>query len=199
MEKSYVLRGVRQGLSFFSPCDQIIVADQMRDHALDMSLILGVAARCPWGAPQVLTCKPLNHGRPFPTTYWLTCPYLTYLCGCYESSGGVHQLEDYLRAAPAAYRRYNTAYALRRISLLSEAERRFLRAYRPKIWEILRSTGVGGIRQRGHLAVKCLHLQTAAALALPGSPAEPWLVKRLKKCHCDDARCIKDTIIQRKS
>ena len=39
--------------------------------------LLGIARYCPFGSPAVLVVKPYSKkGIVFPTTYWLSCPYL---------------------------------------------------------------------------------------------------------------------------
>ncbi len=184
------LREVRLGLSHFSLRDRAVTESQMRRRVFQSELVMGVAARCAWGAPQVLLCRPLHRGRPFPTLFWLTCPHLSYLCGTLESRGGVHSLEEYLGTREAEYRDYNSAYALARIAMLSEPERKFLRRYNPKMWNVMRSTGIGGIRMTHQISVKCLHLQTAACLGLAGHPAKPWLKERFGEFCCKEGRCL---------
>ncbi len=184
-------REILPGLSFFSLKDSFVVEKQMQRRNFQSSLVCGVAARCAWGAPQVLLCRPLYKEKPFPTQLWLTCPYLSYLCGTHESQGGVHELEEYLCNFIAEYRNYNTKYSLMRISLLSIPERKFLRRGNPKIWNVLRSTGIGGIHVGRRPTVKCLHLQTAACLALPGHPAQRWVKERFNGFCCKNAQCLK--------
>ncbi len=186
-----IRREILPGLSFFSLKDSSIAEKQMLRRNFQSALVCGVAARCVWGAPQVLLCRPLYKGRPFPTQLWLTCPHLAHLCGTLESQGGVHGLEEYLRDFATEYRNYNMKYSLMRISLLSVPERKFLCRENPKIWHVLRSTGIGGIRAGHNLTVKCLHLQMAACLALPGHPAQKWLQEKITEFCCENAQCLK--------
>ena len=90
-------REVHGNLSFFSARDEIVAVGQMDGRNFHKGLVMSVAARCKWGMPQVLKCRPFYRGRPFPTLFWLTCPHLAYQCGRLESGGGVKALEDFLQ------------------------------------------------------------------------------------------------------
>src|SRR5204862_9680 len=49
-----------------------------------------VAVRCPFGRPAVTEQAPVDeNGSPFPTTYWLTCPFLVAQVSRLEAAGGV--------------------------------------------------------------------------------------------------------------
>ena len=184
-------REVHGNLSFFSARDEIVAVGQMDGRNFHKGLVMSVAARCKWGMPQVLKCRPFYRGRPFPTLFWLTCPHLAYQCGRLESGGGVKELEDFLSENEKAYRLYNFRYAWLRISSLSGCERFFLRRYSPKIWKAMLKTGIGGIHLTEKLTVKCLHLQAATMLALPGHPAEAWFAEKFKEFCCKKAHCKK--------
>ncbi len=184
-------REVHGNLSFFSARDEIVAVGQMDGRNFHKGLVMSVAARCKWGMPQVLKCRPFYRGRPFPTLFWLTCPHLAYQCGRLESGGGVKALEDFLSENEKAYRLYNSRYAWLRLSSLSGCERFFLRRYSPKIWKAMLRTGIGGIRLTEKLTVKCLHLQAATMLALPGHPAEAWFAEKFKEFCCKKAYCKK--------
>ena len=68
-------------LSAFSYRDQKIVERQMDKRVFDPRLVMGVSCRCRLGYPQAVVCRPFFKSRPFPTLFWLTCPYLSYACG----------------------------------------------------------------------------------------------------------------------
>jgi hypothetical protein len=108
-----------------------------------------VAVRCPFGRPAVTEQHPFTpDGEPFPTTFWLTCPFLVTAVSRIESEGGV---ERWTRAAaedPALGESLRAA---------NEEQRRL----RPEI-----DAGVGGGTRGGSL--KCLHAHAAFALANPG-------------------------------
>ncbi len=108
-----------------------------------------VAVRCPWGKPAVTEQSPFDeHGRPFPTQFYVTCPALVAAISRLEAAGGV---ERWSRAARADE-------TLARSLAGAQAEQRRLR---PEI-----DAGIGGSTRSGSL--KCLHAHAAFALARPG-------------------------------
>jgi hypothetical protein len=109
-----------------------------------------VVVRCPYGRPAVTQQAAYDDaGRPFPTTFWLTCPYLVAGVSRLEAAGGV---ERWSRAAAADA---ELAASLRN----ADAEQRRIR---PEL-----DLGVGGARA-GAGSLKCLHAHVAFALARPG-------------------------------
>ena len=56
--------------------------------------LVGVAVRCPFGRPAVVEqASYLPNGEPFPTTYYLTCPFAVERVGAVEAGGGVDRYE----------------------------------------------------------------------------------------------------------
>jgi uncharacterized protein len=109
-----------------------------------------VVLRCPYGRPAVTEQSAHDDaGRPFPTTFWLTCPYLVAAVSRLEAAGGVE------RWSHAAAEDAELASSLRN----AEAEQRRIR---PEL-----DLGVGGSRP-GAGSLKCLHAHVAFALARPG-------------------------------
>ena len=108
-----------------------------------------VAVRCPYGRPAVVEQEPFAaDGTPFPTQFWLTCPFLAARIARLEAAGGV---ERWTRAAtdePALAASLAQAHAAQR-------------ALRPEL-----PGGIGGQSRDGSL--KCLHAHAAFALARPG-------------------------------
>ncbi|MCR4817630.1 MAG: DUF501 domain-containing protein [Fretibacterium sp.] len=144
----------------------------------------------------MLVCAPVpgmrpNALRPFPTTFWLVCPWLLRRAGSVESDGGVHRLEEWLSSrAPGPWREYNRFHQRLRLSLMSPAQLNFLRRFHPNIFRSLRLGGVGGIRSRyGEVRVKCLHLQTASWLALGHHPGAEWLRAEGLNGDCEGQGC----------
>jgi uncharacterized protein len=108
-----------------------------------------VAVRCPFGRPAVTEQAAFDEdGRPFPTQYYVTCPYLVAAISRLEAAGGV---ERWSRAA-------EQDESLARSLAAAQAEQRGLR---PEI-----DAGIGGSTRTGSL--KCLHAHAAFALARPG-------------------------------
>jgi uncharacterized protein len=108
-----------------------------------------VAVRCPFGRPAVAEQEPFDAaGRPFPTQYYVTCPYLVAAISRLEAAGGV---ERWSRAAED-----DDELA----ASLAEAQAN-QRRLRPEL-----DAGIGGSTRSGSL--KCLHAHAAFALAQPG-------------------------------
>ena len=158
----------------------------------DSELVIGSCRRCIHGHTQVIVCRPLSRKlRPFPTTFWLMCPYLIHRAGMIESHGGVHELEDWMneRGLKHEWRKYNILHQRLRISLLTENQKKYLRKNHKSLYHSLVSTGIGGMKYTDGINVKCLHLQTASYLALNYHPAEEWL-KDKKLCgECKTCMC----------
>jgi uncharacterized protein len=130
----------------------------------------GVAARCPYGFPAVTEQAPFgDDGAPFPTTFYLTCPWLVAEIARLEAGGGV---ERFSRAA--------TQDPELALSLAdADAEQRRLRPELP--------VGIAGSRTRENL--KCLHAHAAFALARPGYRLGERILDEVDERWCPDARC----------
>jgi hypothetical protein len=130
----------------------------------------GVAVRCAYGYPAVTEQAPRTAaGEPFPTTYWLTCPWLVSAVGRLEATGGVE------RWTRAAARNEELARSLAH----GDAEQRRLR---PEL-----GVGIGGSRNPEQL--KCLHAHAAFALARPGYLLGERILDEAGERWCPDARC----------
>lgn len=129
-----------------------------------------VACRCPHGYPAVAEQAPTaDDGEPFPTTYWLTCPWLAAAIARLEAAGGVERWSAAAAANPA----------LRESLLEADAEQRALRPELPG--------GIAGTRDSAHL--KCLHAHGAFALARPGYALGEGVLAEIAERWCPDARC----------
>lgn len=110
---------------------------------------LRVSVRCPFGAPAVTEQAAFDDtGAPFPTQFYVTCPYLVAQLSRLEAGGGV---ERWTRAA-------EQDPALAQSLAAAHAEQRELRPELP--------VGIGGASRTGSL--KCLHAHGGFALARPG-------------------------------
>ncbi len=178
--------------TFVTPSDLTLVSGQMGGRRFDPSGVVQIAVRCPWGVPQVLKCAPFRGWWPFPTTFWLSCPWLIKAAGALESENGVSRLEDFLRGDRSAWIDYQMSHGVLRVSMIPEARRSFMRKYRRPLWDVLRKGGIGGIDygRSEDLSVKCLHLQIASWLALGHHPGGSWLRENLPETHCHDRRCL---------
>jgi hypothetical protein len=126
-----------------------------------------VVVRCPFGRPAVTEQEPYDEdGKPFPTTYWLTCPHLVAAVSRLEAAGGV---ERWSRAV-----RHDSELA-QSVELAADEQRtvrRELARYEPASGHATGhgsaslELGIGGSSRQGSL--KCLHAHVAFALARPG-------------------------------
>ena len=148
--------------------------------------------KCRFGQVMVQVCRPWGR-KIFPTSFWLTCPYLVRVAGKIESAGGVHELEEYItsRGLVHEWREYNIAHQAIRLRLGGTNENAFMRKYRARIFRDVMRGGVGGIRVGEGVNVKCLHLQTASLIGTGYHPAKEWL---RSKGLCVDC-CYTDTQI----
>ena len=132
--------------------DSDVVAAQLGRPARG---VRGVAHRCPCGNPDVVETSPrLEDGTPFPTVFYLTCPYATAACSRLESAGVMRSMEQRLSFDPElelAYERAHEDYLKRREAIEEVPE--------------IDGVSAGGMPDR----VKCLHVHLAHALAVgPG-------------------------------
>jgi len=129
-----------------------------------------VAVRCPHGFPAVTEQAPFDSdGKPFPTTYYLTCPWLVAGIARLEAAGGVERWSRAAEADPAL------------TASLARADRE-QRELRPEL-----DVGIGGTRSPG--ALKCLHAHAAFALARPGYELGEGVLAEAGERWCPDARC----------
>ncbi|MGC9529757.1 MAG: DUF501 domain-containing protein [Candidatus Bipolaricaulaceae bacterium] len=154
--------------------------------------VAAVARRCPYGFPQVTVTRPLiRQGKEFlvfPTTFWLTCPFLTAAVARLEAAGGVKEFEHRLHDDPELFSRYadaHQAYASARLKLLSPADRAFLTA-RGAGGSV--NSGVGGLTN--FRRVKCLHAQLAHFLAGAANPIGAQVAARLGGLFCPPTRVL---------
>ena len=129
-----------------------------------------VAVRCPFGNPAVTEQAPRDeHGDPFPTTYWLTCPHLVAAISRLEAAGGVERWSRASREDPD-------------LEISLEEANTEQRALRPEL-----DVGIGGSSRSGSL--KCLHAHAAFALARPGYELGNRILAELPGLWPDDRCC----------
>lgn len=129
-----------------------------------------VAARCPHGFPAVTEQDPrTGDGTPFPTQFWLTCPWLVAAVSRVEAAGGVARFSALAASDPTL------------AASLANADRD-QRRLRPEL-----DLGIAGSRNPGRL--KCLHAHAAFALARPGYELGERILAEAGERWCSDARC----------
>lgn len=168
--------------------DMRVIARQLGRVPRPMS---AVAVRCPHGFPAVVEMLPRDdHGRPFPTLYYLTCPTAVSAVGALETAGGVRRFQcavdadDGLRASLAEAVRDTRA---RRAELAGHVSREAAAAAAGVAGAAALATGVGGVVDPSRL--KCLHAHTAHALARPGYALGEAVLAEVGELWCDDRRC----------
>src|SRR6185503_15123022 len=117
-----------------------------------------VVVRCPWGLPAVTEQEPYGaDGRPFPTTYYLTCRHLVSAVSRLEAGGGVERWSERVASDPVV------RTSLDRATEEQRAVRRELAAGRTGSDDgASLELGIGGSRNPPQL--KCLHAHVAFAL-----------------------------------
>ena len=167
-----------------------------KKQRFDSSLVIASGKRCKFNHVQVIICSPISCNsrviRPFPTTFWLTCPYLTKLAGKIESQGGVSQLEEYIKSNGLIHdwTKYNLLHQIIRAGLINKNLREFLMRHKPGLIKNLMRGGIGGIKYKaGEVNAKCLHLQTASFLALNYHPCSEWLKSKSLFGSCNSNLC----------
>jgi uncharacterized protein len=131
-----------------------------------------VAARCAHGFPAVTEQAPFGPGgEPFPTTYYLTCPWLVSGIARLEAGGGVERFSRLAASDPELARSLAEA---------DEEQRRL----RPEL-----DVGIAGTRSPENL--KCLHAHAAFALARPDYELGERVLAEAGERWCPDARCAR--------
>lgn len=118
----------------------------------------------------------LEDGTPFPTLFWLTCPYLAEKAAAAESRGDATRWRKRLHTEPELAEQLDLADAALRQARASEANGSD------------RCAGVGIAGQRDSLGVKCLHAHVACALAGIQDPIGIALIEEFGDA-CEDERC----------
>jgi len=149
--------------------------------------LLGVERRCPYGYPQVVCVYPLVEGKPFPTLFWLTCPFLTKQIDRLEAEGWIKQLEELLEedALSAGFRKAHLSYINERNRLLSPEDRATLEE--TGMLKDLLEKGIGGTADFAR--VKCLHLHVAHAL-VRDNPIGDRVLDALSEHACPPGKVI---------
>lgn len=145
-----------------------------------------VVVRCPWGRPAVTEQSPFDvHGRPFPTTYYLTCPHLVAAIARLEAAGGVERWSRAAADDPELARSLAAATQEQRIV------RRELAGGDDDDASL--DLGIGGSRSPSHL--KCLHAHAAFALARPGYELGERILAEVEPLW-PEARCCTDRLLR---
>jgi uncharacterized protein len=147
-----------------------------------------VVVRCPFGLPAITEQVPYDdEGEPFPTTYYVTCPWLVVQISRVEAAGGVERWSERVASD------LDLAESLKEATEYQRALRRELAAGRTGRDDgASLELGIGGARRPERL--KCLHAHVAFALAHPGYELGERIVGELDplwpETCCMDARGV---------
>ena len=96
-------------------------------------------AALPLRLPQAVVSAPLSRGmKPFPTLFWLTCPFPQgRRCGELESMQKIAELEKLFASMPEDIARYHADYAALRLSLIPDGAKRALESENPAMFAVL--------------------------------------------------------------
>ncbi len=138
--------------------------------------MLGVAARCAYGAPTVLVCSPVvlrggGNAEPFPTVYWLSCPFLRDMIGRLEGGPAFRRIRGLIRKDGAfreGARDSAANYRADRARLYEGIPDELKGMINENATKDLLSAGPGGIRSFEN--IKCLHIYLANWLAGNADP-----------------------------
>ena len=165
--------------------DERIIASQLGRPPRGL---LGVTRRCSHGYPQVVQVYPVIDGAPFPTLFWLTCPFLVQAIDRLEADGWVKRMEGLLSQDSCLAHSVEEAhlrYAAERAALLSPEDRALLEG-RGMLKGLLEK-GIGGTAD--FRRVKCLHLHAAHALARE-NPIGARVLGLLERSSCQPGETI---------
>lgn len=139
-----------------------------------------VASRCSHGRPSTVQTGPiLTDGTPFPTLYWLTCPWLRAYVDGLESSGVAGEWRVRLTHESDLAERM----------MLAEEQYRSRRARAAGGEDPCASVGIAG--QRDSSATKCIHAHVAAALAGIDDPIGHEVITGADPLWCPDQVCLR--------
>jgi hypothetical protein len=146
-----------------------------------------VVVRCPYGLPAVTEQDPYDRdGKPFPTTYYVTCTHLVAAIARVEAGGGVERWSRRAAEDP------ELAASLARATAEQRRVRRELAGdRRGEDGGASLDLGIGGSRAPGHL--KCLHAHAALALARPGYALGDRILAEIDPLWPAD-RCCSDAL-----
>jgi hypothetical protein len=150
--------------------------------------LVGIARRCVYGYPQVAIVYPIINGKPFPTLYWLTCPFLQQKVAALEAKGIIGYLEQKIATDQKLAQQQalaHRAYMKERNSLLSQDDLEYLESHNMLL--PLLERGIGGIADFSK--IKCLHLHVAHALARH-NPIGMIVLDELDQLDCPPQRII---------
>ena len=165
--------------------DKRIIASQI---GRDPRGVIAITRRCIYGYPQVVTVYPLLDGKPFPTMYWLTCPYLHHEIAALEAKGMIGRIEEKIASDPQLAVQVvlaHRSYIKERRRLLSREDLAYIE--KKDMLLALMQRGIGGIADFSR--IKCLHLHVAHALVAE-NPIGKAVLESLAQQECSPGEVV---------
>lgn|GEM_PF-3086516 len=141
------------------------------------SSVIAVLRRCHAGYPVAFASLPEVRGEPFPTVFWLTCPYLLKLCGKLESALFHKNLEVEIAQADKMKKELLEAQ-----KKMAEIRKALADLAGIELDSSVLESGIGGVKNL--LAIKCLHAHLAAGFAGIESPVTRALYEAITVLEC---------------
>jgi len=172
----------------FSESDSAVIPKQLKIKEKKLENLYGVKKRCSSGFPSIIESFPLKEGKPFPTLYYLTCPYLRREISKLEEKGLISEFSSVMKKpeyslCEKAYREIRKE-RLERNLVSEDFSERFSESF---------EKGIGGIEE-GNRSLKCLHLHYATFEAGLNDPAGRMVSDCLSKnsisSECFEMECI---------
>ena len=153
--------------------------------------IMGIAKRCSWNNPVVIVTHPFDEDKGvFPTTLWLSCPFLVKEISRLEDRGLIQELTAKIKQDQNFKKRLKKAhkvYAEKRFNLLEEKMIKKIKKISPDILKVIKSSGVAGIRDKE--GIKCLHGHLADYLVNKINPVGKIVKDKLPSLSSCDIKC----------
>lgn len=133
------------------------------------------SGRCSYGLPMAIMCSPVvmrgGAAEPFPTMYWLTCPYLREKVGILEGGRHFKDIRERLKTEPGfaqAVEEASEAYRVKRMKMYEGLPDELKAGIGDAATKSLLASGPGGIKSSGN--IKCLHIYLANRLSGEDDP-----------------------------
>jgi hypothetical protein len=163
--------------------DVEIVSLQLQSKITNLHSVI---KRCKYGYPVAIQSLPYKkeNGKilPFPTTFWLTCPYLKREISKLESSGYISKARELLNDKDIL-KKFEEARNITIKTRMSMVNKDF------KYYSYLENLGIAG--SKNDLFVKCLHVHVANYFKTKINPIGKWVLEKLEKEECSDCECCK--------
>ncbi len=139
-----------------------------------------VVKYCSYGFPMVIESFPILNGKPFPTLYWLTCPFLRNEISKMESDGWIKRYEETIAKSSEFLNSQIKAHEL--------AKKNVMDLLQDDVLRMKFIGGMGGTRNFKH--VKCLHMHVAYHLGGIENPIGKSVLSKINRLECKNGICL---------